>query len=72
MTDALQRRQHLGDDRAAAVERGANAALAVVERLEADLRRFDRGFGGAQASGGVDQILRQLAAVGADLLDLAL
>ncbi|HEY0302170.1 MAG TPA: hypothetical protein VGC36_12575, partial [Rhizomicrobium sp.] len=72
MADALQGGQHLGDDGAAAVERGADAALAVVERLETDLRRLDGGFGRAQPAGGVDEILRQLAAIDADLFDLAL
>ena len=38
--DALQRRQHLGDGGAAAVERLADAALVLVERLEPSL-----GFG---------------------------
>ncbi len=72
MADALQRRQHLADDGAAAVERFADIVFAVVERLEALLRRLDLGFDAAQPRGGVDQVLRQFAAVGADLLDLAL
>ena len=71
MADALKRGEHFADDGAAGVERGAQRALIVVERLEADLRCLDGLFGCAQASGGVDQILRELAAVGADLLDFA-
>ena len=67
-----KRGQHLADDGAAAVERFADIVFAVVERLEALLRRLDLGFDATQAGGGVDQVLRQLAAVDADLLDLAL
>src|SRR5262249_44846776 len=54
-----------------AVERLAQSLFIVVERLEADLRRLDFRFDAAQARRGVDQILVELAAVGADLLDLA-
>ena len=43
-----------------------------VERFEPRLRRRDLGLDGAQARGGVDQALVELAAVAADLLDLAL
>ena len=72
VADALQRRQHLADHGAAAVERFADSAFVVVERLEPLLRRCDLRFDAAQARGGVDQVLIELAAVGADLLDLAL
>ena len=72
IADALKRGQHLADDGAAAVERFADIVLAVVERLEALLRGSDLGFEAAQTAGGIDQVLRQLAAVGADLFDLAI
>ena len=47
-------------------------ALVVVERLEPRFGRRDLRFDVADAAGGVDQVLVELAAVGADLLDLAL
>ena len=43
-----------------------------VERLEPRLRRLDLGLDGAGARGGIDQVLVELATIGADLLDLAL
>ena len=64
--DALQRGQHLGDGGAAAFERPAQRALAVVERLEPRLGLGDPVFRLAQARGGVDQRLVELAAVLAD------
>ena len=44
----------------------------VVERLEPRFGRRDLAFDAAQPGGGVDQILVELAAVGAELFDLAL
>ena len=72
MADALQGGEHLADHGAAAVERFADAGFVVVERLEPRLGRGDLGFQVAQARGGVDQVLVELAPVGADLLDLEL
>ncbi|MEJ2378690.1 MAG: hypothetical protein P8Y71_26035 [Pseudolabrys sp.] len=43
-----------------------------VERRQSRLGRFHLGFDIAQLGGGIDQRLAELAAVGADLLDLAL
>ncbi len=68
--DALQRGQHLGDDGAAAFERAAQRALAVVERLQPRLGLGDAVLGVAQPRGGVDQRLVELAAVLADGVDL--
>ena len=71
--DALQRGQHLGDGGAAAAERLADAALAVVERLEARLGFGDRGLRRSRSrAAAVDQRLIELAAVLADGVDLAL
>src|SRR5262245_56142176 len=70
--DALQRGENLANHCAAAIEGFADAALVVIQRLEPLLCRLDLGFDGAQASGRVDQILIELAAVGSDLLDIAL
>ena len=70
--DALQRGQHLGDGGAAAFERLAERALAVVQRLEPRLGLGDPVFGVAQPRGAVDQGLVELAAVLADGVDLVL
>ncbi|HZQ12830.1 MAG TPA: hypothetical protein VFB31_08485 [Pseudolabrys sp.] len=72
MADSLQRRQHFADHGAAAVERSLDAALVVVERRQARLRSLDLGLDAAQPRRGIDQVLVELAAIGADLLDLAL
>ena len=72
VTDPLQRGQHFADDRAASIQRLLQAALIFVERGEPRLRRFDLGLDAARARCSVDQVLVELAAVGADLLDLAL
>src|ERR1700724_4001249 len=44
----------------------------LVERLQARLRRLDVGLDVADAGGGVDELLVERAAVGADGLDLEL
>ena len=72
MADALQSRQHLADDGAPSFERLADAALVFVERFEPRFGRGDLRFDAADAAGGIDQVLVELAAVGADLFDLAL
>src|SRR5665213_2163121 len=72
MAYALERRQHFADHGAAAFERFANAALVVVERLEPRFRRCNFRFDAANTTGGVDQVLIELAAVGAELFDFPL
>ena len=68
----MQRRQHFADDGAVAIERFADASFVFIERLDAGFGGDDLAFDAAQAAGGVDQILVELAAVGAELFDLAL
>src|SRR5262249_25498637 len=70
--DALQRRQHLGDDGAALLQRAAQYLLALVERRQAFLRLGGLLLHAADAGGGVDDLLIELAPVVADRLDLAL
>ena len=55
-----------------AIERFADASFVFIERLDAGFGGDDLAFDAAQAAGGVDQILVELAAVGAELFDLAL
>ena len=69
--DALQRRQHIADDMAPALERGAQRRLLLVQRRQPLFGGRDLLFDGAHARGDVDQLPVELAAVVADLLDLA-
>ena len=72
VADTLECGQHFADHGAAPVERFANAAFIVVERLEPRFRRRDLRLNAADAAGGIDQVLVELAAIGAQLFDLAL
>ena len=69
--DALEGGEDFDDGGAALVERFANGALLVVERLEARTRRLDGRLDVAHAAGGVDELLVERAAIRADALDFA-
>ena len=71
-SDALQRGQYLRDGGTAAVERLAQRAFAVVQRLQPSLGLDDPLLGVAQAGGAVDQRLVEFAAIFADGVDLLL
>ena len=70
--DALQRRQELGDEVAALLQRAAQRLLALVERLDARLGFCDSVLDGGNARGRFDDLLVELAPIVAHELDLAL
>ena len=69
--DALEGGKDFNDRGTAFVERLANGAFLVVERLEPRTRRLDGCLDVAHACGGVDELLVERAAIVANALDLA-
>ena len=70
--DALQCRQHLGNDGVRCSSDFRKPCSLLVERLEALLRLRDPFFDRSHARCGIDELLVELAPVIADQLDLAL
>ncbi len=70
--DPLQGGEDFHDGGLPLRERRREQMFAVVERLEARLRRLDARFDVTHARGGVDELGIERAAVGAERLDLAL
>ena len=68
----LQGGEDFDDHGAALVERFAKQPLALVERLEARLRRLDAGLDVAHARGGIDELLIERAPIVGNRRDLAL
>src|SRR5581483_4548800 len=70
--NTLQRCQYFHDDGAAFVERRLEYTLALVQRLQPRLRCVDAGFDVAATRGGIDKLLIERGAIGANRLDLLL
>ncbi len=68
----LQGGEDFDDHGAALVERFAKQPLALVERLEARLRRLDAGLDVAHPRGGIDELLIERAPIVGNRRDLAL
>src|SRR4029077_1541883 len=69
--EPLECREDLRKNRFAAGKRLPEFGLALIERGEALFRVAEFGFGGANATGGIEKVLRELLAVVLDFVDLA-
>src|SRR5258708_14602070 len=67
----LECREDLRKNRFAAGKRFPEFGLGMIERGEALCRVAEFGFGGANAAGGIEKVLRELLAVVLDFIDLA-
>src|ERR1700730_982994 len=69
--EPLECRENLRKNHFAAGKRFPELGLALIERGEALFRVAEFGFGGANAAGGIEKVLRELLAVVLDFVDLA-
>src|ERR1700682_6543334 len=71
-TKPLECGENSRKNRFAPRERFPQLGLALIKRGEALFRVAEFGFGGANATGGIEKVLRELLAIILDFVDLAL